>query len=158
MKAITFDDVLLIPAYNHYESRQHVEVAVTDRTGKLTLQLPVMTANMDTVTESAMANFIGAKGGIGVLHRMMSVDRNVAEFRKCKHPAFVSVGCADEELTRAEALRDAGATHFVVDVAHGHARYVGKTLKRLRQLLGDACLMAGNVATYAGAEIGRAHV
>jgi IMP dehydrogenase len=99
-----------------------------------------------------MANFIGGKGGIGVLHRMMSIDRNVAEFRKCKGPAFVSVGCAEEELERAEALRDAGATHYVVDVAHGHARYVGKTLKNLRQLLPDACLMAGNVATYAGAD------
>jgi IMP dehydrogenase len=107
---------------------------------------------MDTITESAMANFIGGKGGIGVLHRMMSIERNVAEFRRCRGPVFVSVGCAEEELTRAEALRDAGATHFVVDVAHGHARYVGKTLKNLRQLLPDACLMAGNVATYAGAD------
>lgn len=151
-EAFTFDDVLLVPAYNHYESRQHVELSVTDRSGKLSLQLPVMTANMDTITESAMANFIGGKGGIGVLHRMMSVDRNVAEFRRCRNTVFVSVGCADEELERAEALRDAGATHFVVDVAHGHARYVGKTLKNLRQLLPDACLMAGNVATYAGAD------
>lgn len=151
-EAFTFDDVLLIPAYNHYESRQHVDVSVTDRSGKLSLSLPVMTANMDTITESAMANFIGKKGGIGVLHRMMSIDRNVAEFRRCKGPVFVSVGCSEEELARAEALRDAGATHFVVDVAHGHARYVGKTLKNLRQLLGDACLMAGNVATYAGAD------
>ncbi len=152
MKAITFDDVLLVPAYNHYESRQHVDVSVTDRTGKLTLTLPVMTANMDTITESAMANFIGGKGGIGVLHRMMSVERNVAEWRRCRYPVFVSVGCAEEELERAEALRDAGATHFVVDVAHGHARYVGKTLKKLRELLPNACLMAGNVATYAGAD------
>jgi IMP dehydrogenase len=151
-EAFTFDDVLLVPAYNHYESRQHVDVSVTDRSGKLSLQLPVMTANMDTITESAMANFIGGKGGIGVLHRMMPIGRNVAEFRKCKTPVFVSVGTGDEELERAEALRDAGATHFVVDVAHGHARYVGKTLKNLRQLLPDACLMAGNVATYAGAD------
>jgi IMP dehydrogenase len=150
--AFTFDDVLLVPAYNHYESRQHVDVSVTDRSGRLSLKLPVMTANMDTITESAMANFIGGKGGIGVLHRMMPVERNVAEYRNCRFPAFVSVGCAEEELERAEALRDAGATLFVVDVAHGHARYVGKTLKRLRQLLPDACLMAGNVATYAGAD------
>ena len=151
-EALTFDDVLLVPAYNHYESRQHVDVSIRDRSGKLALQLPVMTANMDTITESAMANFIGGKGGIGVLHRMMSIERNVAEFRACAHPTFVSVGCSDEELARAEALRDAGATYFVVDVAHGHARYVGRTLKQLRQLLGDACLMAGNVATYAGAD------
>lgn len=152
LEALAFDDVLLVPAYNHYESRQHVDVSASDRTGKLALKLPVMTANMDTITESAMANFIGGKGGIGVLHRMMSIEQNVVEFKKCTFTTFVSVGCSDEELTRAEALRDAGATYFVVDVAHGHAKYVGKTLKRLRKLLPDACLMAGNVATYAGAD------
>src|SRR5512137_1388487 len=151
-EAFTFDDVLLVPAYNHYESRQHVDTTVTDRTGKLTLQLPLMTANMDTITESAMANFIGGKGGIGVLHRFMSVERNVEELRRCTVKAFVSIGTSEEELTRAEALRDAGADFFVVDVAHGHARYMGKTLKRLRELLPNACLMAGNVATYAGAD------
>jgi len=151
-EAFTFDDVLLVPAYNHYESRQDVDVSVTDRSGRLSLKLPVMTANMDSITESAMANFIGGKGGIGVLHRMMSIDRNVAEFRKCSFPAFVSVGTSEKELQRAEALRDAGATFFVVDVAHGHARYVGKTLKQLRGLLKNACIMAGNVATYAGAD------
>jgi len=151
-EAFTFDDVLLIPAYNHYESRQHVDVSMTDRTGKLALKLPIMTANMDTVTESAMANFIAGKGGIGVLHRVMSVERNVEEFKRCTATTFVSVGTSEDELQRAEALRDAGATHFVVDVAHGHAKYVGKTLKRLRGLLPDACLMAGNVATYAGAD------
>src|SRR5512136_103868 len=139
-EAFTFDDVLLVPAYNHYESRQHVDTTVTDRTGKLTLQLPLMTANMDTITESSMANFIGGKGGIGVLHRFMSIERNVAEYRRCTRPTFVSVGCSEEELTRAEALRDAGATLLVVDVAHGHAKYVGKTLKRLREMLPDACL------------------
>ncbi|HET9553949.1 MAG TPA: IMP dehydrogenase [Anaeromyxobacteraceae bacterium] len=151
-QAITFDDVLLVPAYNHYESRQHVDTSMTDRSGKLSLKLPVMTANMDTVTESAMANFIGGKGGIGVLHRMLSVERNVEEYRRCAGPVFVSVGTSDEELERAEALRDAGASYFVVDVAHGHARYVGKTLKRLREMLPEACIMAGNVATYAGAD------
>jgi IMP dehydrogenase len=151
-EAFTFDDVLLVPAYNHYESRQHVELSVTDRSGKLSLALPVMTSNMDTITESGMANFIASKGGIGVLHRLMSVERNVEEFRRCRATVFVSVGTSDEELERAEALRDAGASFFVVDVAHGHARYVGKTLKRLRQMLPDACIMAGNVATYAGAD------
>lgn len=151
-EAFTFDDVLLIPAYNHYESRQHVDTSVTDRSGKLTLRLPVMTANMDTITESAMANWIAGKGGIGVVHRAMSIERNIAEFKRCTGTVFVSVGTSEDELQRAEALRDAGATHFVVDVAHGHAKYVGKTLKRLRALLPEACLMAGNVATYAGAD------
>jgi len=150
--AITFDDILLIPAYNHYESRRIVKTRVTDRLGKLTLELPVMSSNMDTITESQMANFMHEKGGIGVLHRFLSIDDNVREFLACQGQAFVSVGCSDAELVRAEALRDAGATYFCVDVAHAHAKYVGKMLKKLRALLTDRCIMAGNVATYAGAD------
>lgn len=151
-QAITFDDVLLVPAYNHYESRRLVETAVTDRTGKLTLSLPVMSSNMDTVTESAMANFMTSKGGVGVLHRFMSIADNVTEFKKCHPSTFVSVGCNAAELERAKALHDAGANYFCIDVAHAHAKYVGHTLKELRKLLPNACIMAGNVATYAGAD------
>ena len=95
LQALTFDDVLLVPAYNHYESRQHVDTSVTDRTGKLSLKLPLMTSNMDTITESAMANFIAAKGGAGVMHRFMSVERNVEEYRRCTAPVFVSVGTSE---------------------------------------------------------------
>ena len=152
IQAITFDDVLLVPNYNHYESRRLVETAQTDRTGKLRLDLPVMTANMDTITESAMANFIGEKGGIGFLHRFLTLEDNIAEFKKCRFKTFVSIGCSEQELERALALRDSGAEYFCVDVAHAHAKYVGKTLRRLREALPNACLVAGNVATYAGAD------
>lgn len=150
--AFTFDDVLLVPAYNNYESRRLVDTSVTDKKGKLTLALPVMSSNMDTVTESAMANFMSSKGGIGVLHRFMSIEENVAEFKRCQQSTFVSIGCSEQELERAQALRDAGAQYFCVDVAHAHAKYVGHTIKKLRELLSSACIMAGNVATYAGAD------
>ena len=153
MKAFTYDDILLVPSYNHWESRKVVDVSNTCKTGKLTLSLPLMTANMDTITEAEMANFIGAKGGIGVLHRFMPIDENVKMFKQCQYPVFISIGCAEPDLQRAEALRDAGATYFCVDVAHAHARYVGRTLKQIRKMLGEAaCIMAGNVATYAGAD------
>jgi len=151
-QAITFDDVLLIPSYNHHESRRVVEISNSDRLGKLSLELPVISSNMDTVTGATMANFMQSKGGIGALHRFMTVDENVLEFKKCNGTVFVSIGCTDAELQRAEALRDAGADYFCVDVAHAHAKYVGKTLKNLRKLLADRCIMAGNVATYAGAD------
>ncbi|MCX7121545.1 MAG: guanosine monophosphate reductase [Gammaproteobacteria bacterium] len=150
--AITFDDVLMVPAYNHHESRRLVETAVTDKTNQLSLQLPVMSSNMDTITESAMANFMSSKGGIGVLHRFMSIEENIAEFKKCSDKVFVSIGCTDAELERAKALHEAGANYFCIDVAHAHAKYVGSTLKKLRHLLKNACIMAGNVATYAGAD------
>jgi IMP dehydrogenase len=151
-QAITFDDVLLVPAYNHHESRRVVDISMTDRLDKLNLSLPVISSNMDTITESKMANFMHSKGAIGALHRFLSIEENITEFKKCQVPVFVSVGCSDIELQRAEALRDAGADYFCVDVAHGHAKYVGKTLKSLRRLLSDRCIMAGNVATYAGAD------
>lgn len=150
--AITFDDVLMIPAYNHYESRRLVDISMVDKTNKLRLKLPVMTSNMDTVTESKMANFIGEKGGIGALHRFMSVEENIAEFKKCQTPVFVSLGCNKQDITRAEALRDAGADYFCIDVAHAHARYVGQMIKEIRHVLKNCCIMAGNVATYAGAD------
>ncbi len=150
--AITFDDILLVPAYNHYASRRDVDISMTDRRSKLTLELPMITSNMDTITESEMANFIGAKGGMGALHRFMPIDKNVEEFKKCRYPAFVSVGCSEKELERAQALKDAGASYFCLDVAHAHAQYIGKTLKRLREILPEECILAGNVATYAGAD------
>lgn len=150
--AITYDDVLLIPAYNHHESRRIVDISVTDRSQKLSLALPVMSANMDTITEHQMANFMHSKGGMGVLHRFLSIEDNITQFKSCTGPTFVSVGCSTAEIERAEALRDAGATFFCIDVAHAHAKYVGKTLKTLRQQLQHCCIMAGNVATYAGAD------
>ena len=83
----------------------------------------------------------------------MSIQDNIDMFKSCNFNAFVSIGCTADDMRRAEALRDAGAGLFCIDVAHAHARYVGKTLKRVRAMLGkQACIMAGNVATYAGAD------
>jgi len=138
-QAITFNDVLLIPGYNHHESRKVVNISMHDRLNKLTLELPVMSSNMDTTKGSKMANFMSSKGGIGVMHRFMSIEDNVKEFKACKDKVFVSIGCNQTELERAEALRDEGADYFCVDVAHAHAKYVGKTLKSLRKILDDRC-------------------
>ncbi len=150
--AFTFDDVLLIPNYNHFESRRMVDISMTDKTGQLKLDLPIMTANMDTVTGTKMASFMSDKGGIGVLHRFWSIEDNIKAYKACSGEAFISVGCSKDELERASALRDAGANYFCVDVAHAHAKYIGKTLKSLKKILPNACIMAGNVATYAGAD------
>ena len=135
-EALTYDDVLLVPSYNHWESRKVVDTNITDRSGLLSLEIPVMTSNMDTITEVDMANFIRSKGGVGVLHRFMSIEENVKMLGVCNSPVFVSVGCSKEDLQRAEALRDANAGFFCIDVAHAHAKYVGRTLKNLREMLG----------------------
>lgn len=152
MDAFTFDDILLVPAYNHFASRRDVETTVTDRTGKLTLELPLISANMDTVTEAPMANFMAKNGAMGSLHRYMDIQKNVDEFKKSPKKTFVSCGISDAELERVEALMNAGSDYFMIDVAHAHSRYVGQQIKRLREIIKDRCLAAGNVATYAGAD------
>jgi len=172
-QALTYDDVILVPAYNHYESRKDVDISMVDKTGTLHLDLPIMSANMDTITEDAMAKWIRKKGGIGVIHRFMPIDENVEVFKRTidyvgpedptdpahippqmrNYKCFVSIGTGEKELERADALRSVGAQNFCVDVAHAHAKYVGKVLKKLRDMLGSSALiMAGNVATYAGAD------
>ena len=91
--AITFDDVLLIPSYNHHESRRVVDTSSTDRLGKLNLSLPVISSNMDTITESGMANFMSSKGAMGALHRFMSIEDNISDFKKCTAITGLSERC-----------------------------------------------------------------
>lgn len=157
--ALTFDDVLLVPSYNDYTSRRDVDISMKDKTGKFELKLPIFTANMDTVTGSEMAKYISKKGGAGVIHRFMTIQENVNEFKNVKssletdYPIFVSVGASPAELERAAALYENGAQYFCVDVAHGHAKYVGKMIKEMRiKFRKNTCIMAGNVCTYAGAD------
>lgn len=154
IQAITYDDVLLVPQFNEYESRKDVSTQSIDMTGMLNLNVPIISANMDTITEHNMANFISSKGGIGALHRFMPIHKNVEEFQLCTSKnTIVSIGISPQEIERAEALFRAGASYFCVDVAHGHAEYVGRTLREMRKKFGQSvCIIAGNVATRSGAE------
>jgi IMP dehydrogenase len=150
---LTFDDVLLIPGYNGIKSRQNV-TTVVELSGRH-FEIPVISSNMDTITEIAMANAVSALGGMAILHRFMTVDRNVQMFQQVKDRVRVgvSIGLGKEGLERAEALIAAGASIICVDVAHGHSKEVNRTIRLLREKHHDSILViAGNVATYAGAD------
>ena len=152
-RGITFDDVILVPGYNGIRSRQSVSTEIP--LGKTTLRIPVLSANMDTITGEAMAGALAKLGGLGILHRFMSIEQNVAAYRAARQHGQVgiSIGVSGDSMERAEALIGAGAEIICVDVAHGHSKMVNQTVRSLREKYGDnICIIAGNVATYAGAD------
>ncbi|MBQ6967011.1 MAG: IMP dehydrogenase [Lachnospiraceae bacterium] len=79
---ITFDDVLLVPAYSEVTPNM-IDIS-TELTRKIRLNIPMMSAGMDTVTESAMAIAMARQGGIGIIHKNMSIEEQADEVDKVK--------------------------------------------------------------------------
>ncbi|MBM4316465.1 MAG: guanosine monophosphate reductase [Deltaproteobacteria bacterium] len=153
LKGLTFDDVILVPGYNGIKSRQNVTTTV-ELLGR-TFGIPLVSSNMDTITELEMANAMTDLGGMAVLHRFLTIEDNVKMFEKLKNKdkVSVSIGIGQDGLERAEALIAVGASMICVDVAHGHSKEVNRSVKALREKHGSNILIiAGNVATYAGAD------
>ncbi len=80
---LTFDDVLLVPHRSAIRSREDVSTA-TCLTRDILMQIPIVSANMDTVTEWQMAVAMARAGGIGIIHRFMTAERQAAEVRRAK--------------------------------------------------------------------------
>ncbi|MCB0404542.1 MAG: guanosine monophosphate reductase [Bdellovibrionales bacterium] len=153
LRGLTFDDVILVPGYNGIRSRQNVTTSV--EVASRTFEIPLISANMDTITGLEMANVMSELGGLGILHRFCTIEDNVAMFKAAtkKDKVGVSIGIGEKGVERAEALVAAGATIICVDVAHGHSKEVNRTIRSLREkYANNVLIIAGNVATYAGAD------
>lgn len=165
-KGLTFDDVLLIPAESHVLPN---EVKLdTKLAPNLQLHIPLISAGMDTVTEGNMAIAMAENGGLGVIHKNLSIEAQVEEVKKAKsktvdpnlpHPAVddqgrllaaAAVGVTSDTFERAESLLEAGADAIVIDTAHGHSAGVLRKIKEIREHFPNATLIAGNVATCEG--------
>ncbi|MBM6727827.1 IMP dehydrogenase [Limosilactobacillus ingluviei] len=162
-KGITFDDVLLIPAESHVLPNE-VDLSV-QLAKNLKLNLPFISAGMDTVTESSMAIAMALQGGLGVVHKNMSIQAQASEVANVKGVALTgnftkaavddqnrllvaaAVGVTSDTFERAEALFEAGADAIVIDTAHGHSAGVLRKIKEIRAHYPDQTLIAGNVAT-----------
>lgn len=157
-KLLTFDDVLISPRFSFVKSRRDVDTS--SKLGHLNLRLPIISANMDTVTGPRMASAMAQQGAIGCLHRFNSVEQNVRDFIAVGSRVIVSVGLGDDELVRAKALYEEGADLYCLDVAHGAQITVVEQYRRLKEILPHAFVIVGNFAdvnsTYRfAAELGR---
>ena len=159
-EAITFDDVLLVPAYS--EVLPHEVSLRTRLTETLELRIPFLSAAMDTVTEAALAIEMAQLGGLGFIHKNLSIaaQAEAVEAVKAQTPEAdacvdtqgrlrvgAAVGAGEQALVRASALVQAGVDIITVDSAHGHARGVIEAVERIRERFSDVQLVGGNIVT-----------
>ena len=151
---LTFDDVLIVPARSAVRSRSDVSLR-TQITRNVSLDLPIVAANMDTVCEWEMAMALGRMGGMGMIHRFLTVDQQAAQIAKVKGEGLAvgaAVGTDRDALIRARAMVEAGVDVLVLDIAHGHSNHAIDTCVALKRQFPGTDLIAGNVATRLGAE------
>lgn len=89
-EGLTFDDVLLVPKYSDITSRSQTDLS-TKLSRNITINIPFVSANMDTVTESAMAATMARAGGIGIVHRFLTIQEQANEVLKVKRSGSVMI-------------------------------------------------------------------
>ena len=156
-KGLTYDDVLLMPQYSTIRSRSEINITNTlpGPYATVSLGLPIIASPMDTISEEEMGVAMWQEGGLAVVHRYNTIERQIEIIDHiivlCQANAAVAIGTSGDYLERATALYGAGARILCVDVAHGHHILMKEALQELRAHLGDSVhIMAGNVATLEG--------
>ena len=89
-EGVTFDDVLLVPKYSKITSRSDTDLS-TKLSKNISLNIPLISANMDTVTESSMAVTVAREGGIGIIHRFLTIQQQVNEVLKVKRSGSIII-------------------------------------------------------------------
>lgn len=147
-EGLTFDDVLLIPQRSEIiPSQARVDASL----GPLRLEIPILSAAMDTVTDARLAAALARLGGLGILHRNWTVEEQADQAAQVAQQGLAvggAVGVGPDGERRARALAEAGASCIVIDTAHGHSSRVLDTVKRLKDgLPPEVPVVAGNVVT-----------
>ena len=160
--ALTFDDVLLVPAYSEVLPREVSTKASFTR--NISLNIPIVSAAMDTVSEKAMAIMLARKGGISVVHKNMGIEAQARQIREVKeYPAegdkipcldaegrlrvAAGVGITTDVLDRVTALVEAGVDAIVLDSAHGDSHGVVEALRKIKAVYPELDTVVGNIAT-----------
>lgn len=155
---LTFDDILILPDYSDIESRSEIDTSV-DFLGT-TLDVPIISANMDFVTGGAMADAMRDVGGLGIIHRFHDSERDyLDEIAGVKNPLYISLGIRNlaetfDFLKWVIFDRAIPVTGVCIDVAHGHHKKVGDLIELIKgsvdERISGLKVIAGNVATIEG--------
>jgi IMP dehydrogenase len=157
-RGLTFDDVLLIPQHSEISSRRHPKLN-SPITKNYSLETPIVTANMDTITELEMAKCMAKLGGLGIIHRFMETEEQGKQIKELKSyldennlssPIAASIGVKDDGMKRADYLVDCGAQILTIDIAHGDSIMMLETLSYVKRRFPNIDVIAGNVATSGG--------
>ena len=150
---LTFDDILLLPGYTDF-FRSDIDLS-THITKHISIKLPLVSAPMDTVTESRLATALAKLGGIGIIHRNLTIEDQVAEAKKVLAQNLlvgVAIGTSPGYQKRVAALADNGITLLVIDTAHGFAKYVIDAIVSIKRSHPHIEIIAGSIATADGAK------
>lgn len=157
-RGLTFDDCLLVPRHSEITSRS-APILKTRVTKDFEIDIPIVSANMDTVTGREMACKMADMGGLGILHRFMSPEEQVEDVkfiqeyiksRELKILVAASVGVKEQGMRRADLLADVGVDILTVDIAHGDSVMMLETLEYIKKRYPKINVIAGNVATGDG--------
>jgi len=150
-EALTFDDVLLVPQFSDIASRTQVDIST--QLGSIKLKVPIISANMDSITEEEMAKAMDDNGGLGILHRYQDasiVKKWVEHLVAQNRVAVPSIGVQNCDIEAAEQYKEF-TDSICVDVAHGDSLGVCSIVARLRQM-GYKNIIAGNIVTPEAAD------
>jgi len=152
-EGLTFDDILLVPGHSNFK-RDDISLR-TKLTRLISLQIPLVSAPMDTVTEHKLAIALARLGGIGIIHRNLTIQNEANEVQMVKKEgllvgAAVGIGRGSEE--RINAVVAAGVDVIVADSAHGFTDDIIKLVKWIKNKYPNMQVIAGNIATSNGAE------
>lgn len=151
-KALTFDDVALVPKYNNVPSRTEPSLK-TWFTKDLEMDVPIIPANMDTVVSQALADVMYKNGGRVIMHRFCSYED---KFNWCVKNPYPVMSCGVKKENLEEVVRLVGESRelretpfggICLDIAHGHSMVMIDAIKFLKDKLPDHRVIAGNVCT-----------
>jgi len=155
MEGLTFDDVLLIPGKSSVLPKE-ANTSTTLAKG-IKLGIPLVSAAMDTVTESNLAIALAEAGGLGFIHKNMTIAKQMDEVKKVKKTndggllAGAAVGVGKDTIERVQSLVEAGVDIIAIDSAHGHSIGVLDMIKTIKEKYPDLPIVGGNVVTKEGA-------